>query len=215
MKQSETEQKKANSGIPTTGWTPLKQRVGYDNPWIKVTEYDVIDPSGNSGVYGLVHFKRRTIAVIGINEVGNTYLVGQTRFPLGRFEYEIPAGGMDEGETLEDAARREFEEETGLLANRLKPIQVIHPSNGITDEEVTIFIAWDLEQGTVARESTEDIAMVEISLEEAFRKVLDGELSDAPSVAGLLRLKSMIADGLVGEFFESEDVVSVNGTLAY
>lgn len=187
--------------IPATGWVPVKHEVAYDNPWIKVTQYEVIDPSGNPGIYGLVHFKRRTVGVIAINGEGNTYLVGQTRFPLGRFEYEIPAGGLDEGETLEEAARRELEEETGLHARKLKPIQVIHPSNGITDEESTIFIAWDLVEGELARESTEDIQMLEVSVDDAISRVLKGELSDAPSVTGLLRLKLMILDGSADEFF--------------
>ena len=179
----------------------MKSKIAYDNPWIKVTEYEVIDPSGRPGIYGLVHFKRRTVGVIAINGKGNTFLVGQTRFPLGRFEYEIPAGGLDEGESLEDAARRELEEETGLHARCLKPIQVIHPSNGITDEESTIYVAWDLQGGVLARESTEDISMIEVSLEDAFSKVMTGELSDAPSVAGLLKLKLMILDGAASEFF--------------
>lgn len=185
------------------GWTPVAQKIVYDNPWIKVTEYQVLDPSGASGIYGLVHFKRRTVAVIAINEDAEVYLVGQTRFPIGRFEYEIPAGGLDQEETLEQAARREFEEETGITARHLKPLQVIHPSNGITDEESTIFLAWGLESGTLAQESTEDIEIRLVPLTEAFELVANGELSDAPSVAGLLRLQVMLGDRPVDEFLNS------------
>lgn len=192
--------------VPPTkggGWVPLEKEVVYDNPWINVTEYKVLDPSGKPGVYGLVHFKRRTVAVIAIDNNGEIFLIGQTRFPLGRFEFEIPAGGLDEGETLEEAALRELEEETGLIAKRLKPLQVIHPSNGITDEESTVFLAWDLEQGNLARESTEDISMRRVPLAEAFAMVRSGELSDAPSVAGLLRLQVDLGGQSITDFLRS------------
>ncbi|MEP6682971.1 MAG: NUDIX hydrolase, partial [Parafilimonas sp.] len=98
-------------------WQVLHQKEIYDNPWIHVTEYDVLNPSGNKGIYGKVHFKNVAIGIVPLDENMNTYLVGQYRFTINEYSWEIPEGGALNEEPLA-AAQRELLEETGLKAAR-------------------------------------------------------------------------------------------------
>src|SRR6201990_1547637 len=99
-------------------WKITAEKVVYDNPWINVTEYQVINPSGNPGIYGKVHFKNRAIGVIPLDSAMNTYLVGQYRFVLNEYHWEIPEGGGHMAHDPLDAAKRELLEETGLKARK-------------------------------------------------------------------------------------------------
>jgi hypothetical protein len=101
----------------TNPWQVLAARQMYDNNWIQVTEYDVINPNGGKGIYGKVHFKNIAIGVVVLDEQMNTYLVGQFRFPLGEYSWEIPEGGGSLNIDPLDSAKRELLEETGLVAN--------------------------------------------------------------------------------------------------
>jgi len=174
----------------TNPWTTLEQRLVYDNPWIRVREDQVINPSGGRGIYGVVHFHNRAVGVIPVDEEDHTWLVGQYRYTLDRYEWEIPEGGAPPGESLEDAARRELEEEVGLVAGRLERIlSGIQTSNSVTDEEGYVFLATELTPGIHAPEPTEKLRVRRVSLEEAFALAENGGIRDALSVAGLLRLK--------------------------
>ena len=79
-------------------WTVLSEKVIYDNKWIGITEFQVINPSGGKGIYGKVHFKNLAIGILPLDEEGNTWLVGQYRFPLDLYSWEIPEGGCPAGE---------------------------------------------------------------------------------------------------------------------
>ena len=94
-------------------WITHSTRQVYENPWISVSENKVTNPGGGPGIYGVVHFKNRAIGVIPVDEEGNTWLVGQFRYTLGAFEWEIPEGGCPEEEAPADAAKRALREETG------------------------------------------------------------------------------------------------------
>ena len=113
-------------------WKILAAKQVYDNPWINVTEFDIINPGGGSGIYGKVHFKNIAVGVLPLDDQMHTYLVGQYRFPLGQYSWEIPEGG---GSPLEEplvSAKRELVEETGLVANEWKKILTMHLSNSIS-----------------------------------------------------------------------------------
>jgi 8-oxo-dGTP pyrophosphatase MutT (NUDIX family) len=173
-------------------WTTLTTREVYANKWITVTEHDVLNPAGGKGIYGKVHFKNKAIGIIPVDEHGNTWLVGQYRYTLNEYSWEIPEGGgaMDT-EPLE-AAKRELKEETGLTANKWTLLMRIHTSNSVTDEEGFVFLAEDLTQGEDDREETEaDLVVKKLSLQEAISMVIDGKITDSISVAGLLKVAKM------------------------
>src|ERR1700759_3945868 len=115
-------------------WKIISEKPVYDNRWIGVTEFDVINPGGGKGIYGKVHFKHLAIGVLPIDEDGNTYLVGQYRFTVGGYSWEVPEGGGMPGEDPLVGAQRELIEETGLVASEWRQVLTMHLSNSVTDE---------------------------------------------------------------------------------
>ena len=169
-------------------WTTLSGEVKYDNPWITVTEYQVINPSGGRGIYGKVHFKNKAIGVVAIDKDLNTWLVGQYRYTLNSWQWEIPEGGGAFGEDAILSAQRELREETGLTARKWTEIVHLHTSNSVTDEEGYIFLAEDLEEGVSALEDTEaDLKVWKLPFKDALNMVLDGKITDGLSVMGILK----------------------------
>jgi 8-oxo-dGTP pyrophosphatase MutT (NUDIX family) len=169
-------------------WKTKSARVAYENPWIKVTHEEVITPSGTAGIYGVVHFKNTAIGVVPIDTEGNTWLVKQSRYTLNQFTWEIPEGGCPAGEEPLAAAKRELEEEVGLIAHNWQPLLQMHLSNSVSDEYCEVFVARDLLPGQQQLEETEDIEVKKLPLSEAIEMVKRGDITDAISVAALLRL---------------------------
>lgn len=168
-------------------WTTLSGEEKYENPWIKVTEYQVLNPGGGRGIYGKVHFKNKAIGVVPVDAEGNTWLVGQYRYTLNAFHWEIPEGGSPSHEEAGFSARRELQEETGLTAKKWTQLTQIHTSNSVTDEAGYIFLAEDLTPGESAREVSEaDMKVWKLPLSEAVAMVMRGEITDAISMTGLL-----------------------------
>ncbi len=170
-------------------WITHRTRDIYENPWIRVTESEVTNPSGGPGIYGVVHFKNRAIGVVPIDEEGFTWLVGQYRYTLNQYEWEIPEGGCPEGESPLAAAQRELREETGLLAGHYRVLlDDLALSNSVSDERATIFVATGLTQVEAAPEETEALRVRRLPLSEAIEMVKRGEITDSISVMALLRL---------------------------
>ena len=170
------------------GWKQLSVEEVYENPWIKITHEEVQTPSGTPGIYGVVHFKNRAVGVIPIDEEGNTWLVRQSRYTLDCFTWEIPEGGAPYGESMLEAAKRELEEETGLLAGQWRELMTLHQSNSVSDEMAKLYVARNLSQGIQQLEATEDITLKKMPIKEAIAMVKSGEITDALSVAGLQAL---------------------------
>ena len=168
-------------------WKTLDTRTVYDNPWIKVTESQVVNPSGKNGIYGVVSFKNKAIGVVPVDAEGNIYLVGQYRYTLKEYSWEIPEGGGPLGEDPLDTAKRELKEETGLEAKEWKNICRIHTSNSVTDEEGFIFMARDLVSGESEPEETEKLHVKKVSLQKAVAMVMNDEITDSLSIAGILK----------------------------
>lgn len=172
-------------------WTTISSRVTYDNPWIRVREDQVINPSGGPGIYGVVEFKNRAVGVIPLDETGHTWLVGQYRYTHHSYEWEIPEGGCPEGEDMLDCAKRELLEETGIVASHYELIlEDIQLSNSTTNEVASIYVARGLDFTIAQPEPTEKIAVKRVSLEEAIEMARDGTIRDGMSVMGLLWLGS-------------------------
>lgn len=170
------------------GWKKLSSSVVFDNPWITVREDHVINPGGGENDYGLVHFKNKAVAIVPLDEDGNTWLVGQERYTLAEYSWELPMGGAPHDEEPLAAAKRELKEETGLTAGRWSELMRLHTSNSITDEVGVVYVASDLREGEPDPEETEEITIRRLPLAEAVGMVKAGLITDAISVAALLRM---------------------------
>lgn len=173
------------------------QKEVYDNPWISLTEYQVINPSGNPGIYGKVHFKNRAIGVVPLDTDLNTYLVGQYRFTLSQYSWEIPEGGGPLKEDPLDAARRELLEETGLIAANWTEIQRLHLSNSVTDEFSIIYMATGLEQYEARPEDTEQLIVKKLTFDEVYEMVCNGEITDSITVAAIFKVKLLLSENRI------------------
>ena len=148
----------------------------------------VVNPGGGENEYGYVHFKNRAVAIVALDNEGNTWLVGQQRYTLGEYSWELPMGGAPLDEDPLDAAKRELREETGLTATDWSELMRLHTSNSITNEVGVVFVARKLTQGATEFEETEDLEIRKLPLAEAIAMARSGEITDAISVAALLRM---------------------------
>lgn len=174
-------------------WKTLKKEEKYDNAWINVEEHQVLNPAGKTGIYGKVHFKNKAIAIIPLDDDNNTWLVGQYRYTLDEYSWEIPMGGGALDVDCLDSAKRELKEETGLMAATWKQLFRIHTSNSATDEEGFVYLAKGLTQGDTEFEETEDIVVKKLPFEEAVNMVMKGKITDSLSIAGILWVKNLIS----------------------
>jgi 8-oxo-dGTP pyrophosphatase MutT (NUDIX family) len=174
-------------------WQVTGQKDIYDNPWIHLTEYDVINPSGKKGIYGKVHFKNVAIGIVPLDENMNTYLVGQYRFTINEYSWEIPEGGALNEEPLV-AAQRELLEETGLKAERWQQIREMYLSNSVTDEYCYIFIATGLSQHNSMPEETEQLAIKKLPFLEVYDMVMNGKIKDALTISAILHTKILLME---------------------
>ena len=173
-------------------WTTLSGELKYDNPWIAVTEYKVINPAGGKGIYGKVHFKNKAIGILPLDSHMNTWLVGQYRYTLNAWHWEIPEGGGPLDQDPLTSAQRELREETGLIALNWIEIIHLHTSNSVTDEEGHIFLAEDLEEGASSLEETEaDLKVWKLPLKDALTMVLEGKITDSMSIMAILKVARM------------------------
>ena len=170
-------------------WKPQSSKTIYENPWLSLHEDNVINPGGGISHYGKIHFKNLAIGIIPIDEDNNTWLVGQYRYVPDCYSWEIPMGGGPLNIEPLASAKRELKEETGLSAEYWEELMQLHTSNSVTNERGLIYVARDLTEGETEFEETEDLKIEKLPLEEAFDRVMSGEITDAISVAGLLKIK--------------------------
>jgi 8-oxo-dGTP pyrophosphatase MutT (NUDIX family) len=176
-------------------WTTLTAKPQYDNPWIRVVEHDVLNPKGQPGIYGVVRYKNLAIGVIPIHADGTTLLVGQYRYPLDVYSWEIPEGGGSRTVDPLESAKRELVEETGLSAGQWLRFMELHLSNSVSDEVAIIYFAWDLTEGAAQPDDTEQLALRRVPFAEAVRMAMAGEITDAMAVAGLLKAQLLLDRG--------------------
>jgi len=178
-------------------WTTLSSNLKYENPWISLTEHDMLNPAGNPGIYGVVHFKNLAIGVLPLDTDHNTWLVGQWRYPLEQYSWEIPEGGGKHSDDPLDSAKRELKEETGLIAQKYTLLSNMHTSNSATDEYCYLYLAQDLELTESEPEETEDLKIRKLPFEEAWQMVMDGQITDSLSMVAILKTKLLLDKGLI------------------
>ncbi len=181
---------------PENPWITLESETKYDNPWIRVVEHQVLTPKRTPGIYGTVHFKHLATGVIPIDADGNTYLVGQYRFALNAYSWEIPEGGGKANESALESAQRELREETGLSAARWLELVHLHLSNSVCDEAGICYVAWDLTAGQSCPEDVEQLVIKRLPFRELIAMLWRSEITDAMSVAAIQRLELMLRRGL-------------------
>ncbi|MDJ1501875.1 NUDIX hydrolase [Xanthocytophaga agilis] len=173
-------------------WKTLSTKEIYTNPWIQVTESQVVNPGGGNGIYGVVHFKNKAIGIVPVDEEGCTWLVGQYRYPLNEYSWEIPEGGGPLSEDPLESAKRELKEETGFTASQWTLISRIHTSNSVCNEEGFIYLAQQLTAGESQPEETEELILRRVHLKEAIEMVMQNQITDSLSIAGLLKASRIL-----------------------
>jgi 8-oxo-dGTP pyrophosphatase MutT (NUDIX family) len=168
-------------------WRRRTRTTAYRNPWIEVFHDEVDRPDGSPGIYGVVHFRSAAVAVVAVADDGRLLLVGQHRYPLDEYSWEIPEGGVPEGESPLEGARRELREETGYEAVEWRQLCRITVSNSVTDETGAIFLATGLRPGEAAPEATEDLAIRWATLDEVLAEIDRGDIHDLLTIASVSR----------------------------
>ncbi len=168
-------------------WRTRGSREIYVNPWIRVREDHVIRADGNDGIYGVVEFQNHALGIVPVTDDGDTFLVGQWRYPLELYSWEIPEGGGPLGVPLLESAQRELAEEAGLTASVWTDLGLFHLSNSVTDEAGRVFLAQGLTQRAAQPGGEEVLAVRRLPLTEAYEMAMDGRITDGVSIIGLAR----------------------------
>jgi len=176
-------------------WKIKSVKEIYDNPWIHLSEYTVVNPAGRDGIYGKVHFKNIAVGVMVLDEQMNTYLVGQFRFPLNSYSWEIPEGGCPLEEDTLLNGKRELLEETGLIAEQWDTLFGMHLSNSVSDEKAIVYLARSIKQSIPNPEETEQLTVKKVPFSEAVKMVEKGEITDSMSVAAIYKVQLLLAQG--------------------
>ncbi|CAN5264125.1 hypothetical protein BH09BAC5_BH09BAC5_13310 [soil metagenome] len=178
-------------------WKTHTSEEVYESPWISVTKHDITNPGGFPGTYSVVHFKNLAIGVIVLDENLNTWLVGQYRYPIDQYTWEIPeGGGKPEIDPLE-SAKRELLEETGITAGKWTKIQEMFLSNSASDEFCILYLAQEISIGKSQPEPDEELQLVKLPFEEVYQLVLAGKITDSLSVTAILKLKLLLLENKI------------------
>jgi 8-oxo-dGTP pyrophosphatase MutT (NUDIX family) len=174
-------------------WKTISQETAYENAWIRVEHHHVINPAGNPGIYGKVHYKNTAVSIVAVDSEGYTYLVGQYRYTLNAYSWEVPEGGcsIESGESTLEAAKRELLEETGLDATQWTEIGKVYLSNSVSDERAVMYLAQNLSQHQACPEETEQLKIRKLPLKEAIEMAQNGQITDALSVLSLLKIPTL------------------------
>lgn len=185
------------SDLEKNPWKTLTAEMVYESAWISVTRHEVLNPSGNPGLYSVVHFKNLAIGILPLDREYNTWIVGQYRYPIERYSWEIPEGGGKREVPPLESAKRELKEETGIIADKWTKILEMHLSNSASDEFCILFVAQDLHFEAPEPEDTEQLELKKISFSELYRMVNEGEITDSLTVAAVLKVKLMMMEGKI------------------
>jgi 8-oxo-dGTP pyrophosphatase MutT (NUDIX family) len=178
-------------------WITKTSENVYESPWIKVVKHDVLNPAGNPATYSVVNFKNLAIGILPIDNEGFTWLVGQWRYPIEQYCWEIPEGGGPLDTDPLFSAKRELKEETGIIAESFTELMRMHLSNSATNEYAIVYLAKNLDFESAEPEESEVLQVKKIHLNEAFDWVMNGKITDAITVAAILKAKILFDNGQI------------------
>lgn len=176
-------------------WITFESKEVYKSPWISVEHHQVLNPAGKPGTYSVVRFEKWAIGVVPLDENNNTWIVGQFRYPLNTYTWEIPEGGGDKNETPLVSAQRELLEECGIIAAEYQLIQELQLSNSATDEIAYLYVAKGLSFTNAQPEENEQLSIRKIHFDTLYEMVKNGEITDSLSVAAVLKIKILMLEG--------------------
>lgn len=180
-------------------WTINSERIAFANPWISVEDHAVTHPDGSPGEYGVVRFKNIAVGILPIDDEGDIWLVGQHRYPHDCYSWELPEGGAPLKEPPLDAAKRELEEEVGVIARDWHDLGGFDISNSVTDEKARCYLAWNLGPGKAAPEPSEALTLKKVKFKELLEMVMDGTISDSLTIIIVLRAHFLALRGKAPE----------------
>ena len=178
-------------------WKTLTSEIRYENPWIEISHRDVLNPAGGPGIYGVVHFKNTAIGILPLDENYNTWIVGQYRYTLEEYSWEIPEGGGIIGTEPLLAAQRELKEETGIIASKWTQILELNTSNSVTDEYGVSYVAQGLTFGESEPEDTEELIVKKLPFAELYQMTMEGKVKDALSMVTIFKAKLLMDEGRI------------------
>jgi ADP-ribose pyrophosphatase len=171
----------------TGPWVRHSRRIAYENAWITIWHDEVTRPDGAPGIYGVVHFENLAVGVLALDDEDRALLVGQHRYALDAYSWEIPEGGVPTGETALEGARRELREETGIDAADWRELARCHLSNSVSDELAVLYLATGLTAGEATPDGTEALEIQWVPFDDALEMTRDGRITDALSVIAIQR----------------------------
>lgn len=172
-------------------WTVKDSKIVYRNPWIIVKEDDVVRPDGVAGIFGVVEMKHG-VSVLPIDDENNVYLTREYRYGVERETIEVLSGGIDEGENKLMAAKRELQEEAGLVAEEMVDLGVLDPFTSVVVSPNYMFLARNLEFTRNNLDGTEKIKIIKVSINEAVQMVMENKITHGASVVAILKTKNYL-----------------------
>jgi 8-oxo-dGTP pyrophosphatase MutT (NUDIX family) len=169
-------------------FTRRTRRTAYENPWLTIYHDEVTRPDGSPGIYGVVHFANLAAGVVALDDEDRIVLVGQHRYTMDAFAWEIPEGGVPAGESALMGAQRELREETGVDAAEWRELVRVELSNSVSDEVAVLFLATGLTHGVATPEPSESLTARWVPFETALAMTVDGRITDAMSVVAIQRV---------------------------
>jgi 8-oxo-dGTP pyrophosphatase MutT (NUDIX family) len=184
--------KPANEENP---WEILSSEIVHQTPWVRINHHKVINPGGSESVYSVTEFKNLAIGILPFDDEYNTWIVGQYRFPINTYSWEIPEGGGDPNIPPIESAKRELEEECGLVADEWQELLISHTSNSATNEIAYIYVAKGLTHTAPNPDEDERLEIRKLPFTELYRMVMDNKITDSLTVMAVLKAKILMDKG--------------------
>ena len=176
-------------------WRDAGSTTTFENPWLRLTRHEATAPTGMKADYVVMRPKNLSVGVLPLHADGTVTLVGQQRFALMNWSWEMPEGGAPFDEDPLEGAKRELAEEAGLAAAHWREVLKVEMSNSITDERAMAWVAWELTPVPVAPDPTEIIRVARVPFGDLLKEIQRGSIRDMFTVATALRAYHMAREG--------------------
>lgn len=168
-------------------YTITSSKQIYKNPWIEVVEDKVIRPDGSEGIFGIVDYVSG-MSIVALDEHEQIFLAKEYYYVLGQDGIQTPTGGIDEGETAIEAAKRELLEETGCESDTWIDLGLVNPFTMIIKSPTPLFLALNTRE-KLKQPQDKLVSKVKVPFKKAVQMVMDGEITHAPSCVAILKAK--------------------------